>query len=250
MVGKRIMLSAHEVQNASIAAMLHVESVSLEQMTVVPHSFDADGLIAGKVDVTSAYATSEPALLQERGLDYNVIDPINYGIDFYGNMIFTSEQQVQANPGRVERFVRASLKGWYFALKQPEAVIEIIRQRYNTQDKSLLALRFEVRTLRRFILPDHIPLGTLDPERLRRIVDVYQQMGLVHRQFDLDALVYRGGQAMVRRRFRHIRIMCFPQSKPWVIMASRSRRFLASPLAITSSAFLIPSARLSTSPAV
>lgn len=189
MVGKRIMLAQHETGNAAILAMLNRESVSLQQMDVINHSFHAEDLITDKVDVMSAYATNEPAVLQQANVPINIIDPINYGIDFYGNNLFTSEKEVAQHPQRVNQFINATLKGWQYALSHPDEIITLILQHYR-DDKSQAALEFEAHTLQRFILPEHIPLGHIDPQRMQRIVDIYRQLGFITGNFTLQGFIY------------------------------------------------------------
>ena len=189
-VGKRIMLSSHEKNNASIIAMLNSESVSLDQADVIEQTFNLDDLVNGQVDIISAYATNEPGELIHNQVKFNIIDPINYGIDFYGNNIFTSEKELREHPDRVDDFVKASLKGWQYALDHPSEMIDLILSKYSTR-KSREALVFEAKTLERFILPEHIPLGTIDVYRMERIVDTYKQLKMLPASIDLDEFIYQ-----------------------------------------------------------
>ncbi len=189
MIGKKVMLASHELSNASIIAMLDKESVSLEQLQVIEHSFNIDDLIDGKVDVMSAYASNQPSVFKQRNIAINIIKPINFGIDFYGNGIFTSEQHIRDNPQQTKDFIAASLKGWQYALEHPEEIIDLILTQYNSQNKSRGALQFEAKILSEYILPQFIPLGTIDPLRLTHIVNTYQQLNLIDTSFSLDGFL-------------------------------------------------------------
>ena len=189
MKGKSMMLSSQE-NNASIIAMLISESVSLKQLDVKPHSFDIEDFINGKVEIISAYITNEPGVLKERKVKFNIINPINYGIDFYGNNIFTSEKELREHPEQVDHFVKASLKGWQYALEHPDEIIQLILTKYSS-DKSLEALAYEAKALQRFILQDHIPLGTVDSNRMERIVDTYKQLNMLPKAFNLEGFIYQ-----------------------------------------------------------
>lgn len=190
MKGKSIMLSAHEKNNASIIAMLNSESVSLEQMDDREHSFNVEDFVNGKIDIISAYATNEPGVLRQRQIKFNIIDPINYGIDFYGNNIFTSERELREHPKQVEHFIKASLKGWQYALEHPDEMVQLILTKYSSH-KSAEALAYEAKTLQRFILHEHIPLGTVDSNRMERIVDTYKQLKMLPKAFDLEGFIYQ-----------------------------------------------------------
>ena len=191
MVGKRLMMAPHEVNNASIVAMLDRESVSLDQLELVEHNLSVDDLIDGRVDIISAYATNEPGVLRQKKIPVNIIQPINYGVDFYGNNIYTTEQEIGEQPERVRRFVEASLQGWVYALQHPERIIDLILQQYSTR-KSREALQFEAKALNNYILSEHIPLGSVDELRMRHHVDVYRRLGLLKGDFALDDFIYKG----------------------------------------------------------
>ena len=77
--------------------------------------------VQADVDVSEAYISIEPYWMKKKyDIDLNIIDPKNYGIDFYGDLIFTTEKEIKEHPKRVEAFTRATIKGWKYALKHKE----------------------------------------------------------------------------------------------------------------------------------
>ena len=121
MQGKKIMFDSVGAGDAPLRALL-----AETNFTFIKHSFNTDDLINDKVDVISAYLSNEPFYFKEKGVKINIINPQNYGIDFYGDLLFTSQQQVNSHPERVEKFRKATLKGWQYALDHPEQLIELI----------------------------------------------------------------------------------------------------------------------------
>jgi len=188
MIGKKVMLAPHERNNPAIKALLDAESASLDQLDLVDHSFSIEPLLNGEVDVMSALATNEPAQLNALGVRYNIIDPINYGIDFFSNSIITHETLLKQNPELARRFVDASLLGWAFALQNPDTVIDWIIERYSAE-KTREALQFEARTLRNYIMPKRIPLGKINLHQLQRVADTYIRHGLISEDFDVNSLI-------------------------------------------------------------
>jgi len=93
-------------------------------------------------------------------------------------MLFTTQEEVDNNPDRVDRFVRASLKGWRYALDHTEEMIDIIIQKYGT-DKSRDALRYEANIIRRMIKPDYIEIGKIDHGRLNYIAKAFKRLGFI-----------------------------------------------------------------------
>ncbi len=177
MAGKRIMFDAKGSDDGPLRALLAESGLRPDKYTFVPHSFDNEDFASGRVDVMSAYLTDQLYDFKQRGIPFNVINPQSYGIDFYGDLIFTSERELQAHPGRAERFVRASLKGWQYALEHREEMIRLIKAQYRTPH-SIGHLRFEAEETRKLILADIVSLGHIDVGRMRRVASVYAEQRL------------------------------------------------------------------------
>ena len=172
MQGKKVMFDSVGAGDAPLRAILAEKKVNY---TLIKHTFNNDDLINDKVDVMSAYLSAELFYFKEKGIKINIINPQNYGIDFYGDTLFTSQQQVNTHPERVEKFRRATLKGWQYALDHPEQLIQLIHKKYHSK-LSLAHLRFEAEITHKLILPSAIPLGQLDAHRLEKVADIYAQL--------------------------------------------------------------------------
>jgi diguanylate cyclase (GGDEF)-like protein/PAS domain S-box-containing protein len=185
--GKRVMMTS--ATDPESMAMLVSEGISLESMTQVPHSWNIEDLVSGRVDAMSAYLTSEPYLMQERGVPVSFIRPINYGVDFYGDCLVTTQNQVSGHPYRVEAFLRAVQRGWRYAMENPEEIATLIRAQYSTQ-LSLQHLLFEAQTMRRLIRPDFVEIGHMNPERWQHIAGLYVKLGMMGPDYDLSEFLY------------------------------------------------------------
>jgi len=109
LIGKRIMMSGDQ-GGLQFKAMLLKQNIDIRQMTILPHSWHLQDLIEGKVDVISAYAMDEPVQLQQMGYSPAIISNQGYGVDFYGDILFTTERELAMHPERVEAFLRATKK--------------------------------------------------------------------------------------------------------------------------------------------
>lgn len=177
MIGKRVMSDIVSTNEAPLRAMLASANVTEKDYTLVQQINDYGLLTRRKVDVISGYVTDQPFYFRENGVKVNIINPQNYGVDFYGDILFTSQRELHDHPGRVERFKRASLKGWRYALDHPEELIQIIHKKYHSK-LSIEHLRFEAEETRKLILPDVIPIGQIELNRMRKVADVYAGSGL------------------------------------------------------------------------
>ncbi|WP_292565284.1 transporter substrate-binding domain-containing protein [Methylomonas sp.] len=175
--GKLVMYDTTGENNAPIRALLAEAGLNESRYIPVAESFDIEDLIQGKVDAMSGYLTDKPFEFQQRGIKVNIINPQNYGIDFYGDLLFTSQNELQQHPGRADRFRRASLKGWQYALDHPEEVIQLIINEYQGR-RTAEQLRFEAAETRKLIMPNTVPLGQIEAKRLRRVAETYANLKL------------------------------------------------------------------------
>ena len=179
MAGKKIAFNTTNQGDASLNALLLNTLGDLSKIKEVKFTDSVyRDFIEGKIDVVSAYSTSQPFLLQEQGVEINIINPQNYGIDFYGDNLFTTQQELSEHPERVAKISRATRKGWQYALDHPQHIIELIRQRYNPA-LSEAYLQYEATNTRQMIIPELVLLGSVDPSRYRLAAEDYRRLGFV-----------------------------------------------------------------------
>ncbi len=132
-------------------------------------TFSIDDLINNKTDLISGYISNEPYLLKEKGFEPLIINPKDWGIDFYGDMLFTNNKLINENPEIVENFYNASIKGWIYAFENIEETVDIILRKYNTQNKSRESLLYEGRSLKELAAGDLKNFGKIEPTKVRQI---------------------------------------------------------------------------------
>jgi NitT/TauT family transport system substrate-binding protein len=81
---------------------------------VKPYMFNSAPFIADKTSIQQGYATSEPYEIERQGkFKPNVFLLADYGYDSYSTTIETRRELIDRDPGLVQRFVDASVIGWY-----------------------------------------------------------------------------------------------------------------------------------------
>lgn len=79
-----------------------------------PYNFNSAPFIADKNSIQQGFLTSEPyAIERQGGFKPNVFLLSNYGYDSYASTIDARALTIAKNPGLVQRFVDASIIGWY-----------------------------------------------------------------------------------------------------------------------------------------
>lgn len=186
LAGKRLMI---EPQSDELLAYFKHEGIPLASITHVEHSFKPQDLIDGKVDAISAYVTNEPYFLDRAGIAYHTYTPRSVGIDFYGDNLFTTEQELRNNPSRVEALRVASLRGWQYAMAHPEEIADLIVAKYSQQHEREFYL-FEAKRMVALLRTDLIEIGYMNPGRWRHIADTYTDLGLLPKDFSLGGFIY------------------------------------------------------------
>ena len=171
MAKKRLMTVFPLSESLELLEPFRAEGIPPSKLQLVPTGFDLQPLIDGEIDAYDGYVTNEPFLLEEKGIPYRLIDPRAYGIDFYGDVLFTSQSELNTHPERVAAFRKASMDGWRYAMAHPEEIIELIMQKYAPQ-KSSEHLRFEAKAMWNLMQPDIIEIGHMNPGRWLRIAEV------------------------------------------------------------------------------
>ena len=189
LVGKRIRFYNNEAEGFPIMAMLDKYNVLEQGIVRQPYTTDFGVLARGETDAIYGYSTNEPYVLREQGVDVHVLNPVHFGIDLYGDMLFTTEHEVSQNPERVQAMRRAVIRGWEYALDNKEELVQLIYEKYS-QRKSIAALRYEAQALEQVISRFTVPLGTLDRGRLEHMSRLFAKHGLLDRDFSVESYIF------------------------------------------------------------
>ncbi len=111
---------------------------------VRPYNFNPGPFLADPSSAQQGYLTSEPfAIRQEGGFEPVVFLLADLGYKPYATTIETRRQLVETRPDLVERFVDASIKGWYSFLEDPRPAYRLIQQDNPEMTDAQLAYSFE-----------------------------------------------------------------------------------------------------------
>ena len=119
-IGKRIR-STLTIDQTLLAMMTRV-GISPDLYETVYLPSDVDQFASGEVPVWSGFINVFLIEVQRAGYKVNIIYPDDYGIHFYGDVLITTDDLIANDPDLVQRFTRATLKGWRFAVENPETV--------------------------------------------------------------------------------------------------------------------------------
>lgn len=195
MVGKTLMVS--ETQGwIELQAVFLKEGIPINSLHVITHSWKNDDLISGKVDALTGYYSVELNQLRKQGVAPSYIQPINYGIDFYGDLLFSLQSMPENNPEKTRRFVNASFKGWDYAMEHPEEMADYILTLPGVKERGVTKadLLAEAEAMRKLIVSDMVEIGHMNEGRWNHILDIYKSLNLVSSHARLDGFVYSEGK--------------------------------------------------------
>ena len=176
---------------AQFDALIEKEGIKANDFTLVSQGFSMEPFIHGDLDVASAMIYNEYYAVLESGIkaeDLTIINYADYGLDFPGDTLFTSKKNIQDNPDLCVRLLRASLRGWQYAIDHPEEATDIVLK----YDKSGVQTREHQLSMMQEIIKlvkvDLRPLGYTDRNDVRRVIDTLFSYKVLNAQIDPDAI--------------------------------------------------------------
>jgi NitT/TauT family transport system substrate-binding protein len=105
-----------------------------------PYDFNPAPFLANPNAVQQGYLTSEPFVIEQQGVKPVVFLLADSGYTSYGSLIETSQKLVDTKPDLVQRFVDASIEGWYsYLYGDPAPANALIKADNPEQSDALLA---------------------------------------------------------------------------------------------------------------
>lgn len=168
MVGKRVAIK-NETWRIAINKMLNqagVDPAGIIEVNVEQDEIEM--LYKGEVDVWTGYVHDEPTEAKIAGYEINMFFPAEYGSGAVDGLMVVSQNFLKKKPELVRRFVRASLRGWHYAITHPDESAKII---YIWQPKKSVQFhKIAVQSLVPIIDTGQVPIGWIDEKRWEKDV--------------------------------------------------------------------------------
>lgn len=174
-----------DLLDIELRAMMAAEGISLETEALLPANREvvAEDLISGDYDLVPGYLGTIPYYAAMQGEILNTIHPIDYGIDFYGDSLFTSGYNAQNDPEKVERFRKAVVKGWKYALEHPDMLSDRIAKEFPQPGKTFEELRdynrHQAEEVYKLTYYPVVEVGNINGFRWRETARILKELGLV-----------------------------------------------------------------------
>lgn len=142
--GKKI--GHQQTARASTEAMLTINNLKVEDVTLIPVGFDVQPLLTGQVDVLTGLVTNQVLALEGAGEKIGYAPYADLGFAFYWNTPFALEETLASKKDLLVAWLRATARGWEYALKNADEVAKFVVDKYGEGlklDNQLLELKRE-----------------------------------------------------------------------------------------------------------
>jgi NitT/TauT family transport system substrate-binding protein len=154
-----------------------------KDLKLVQQDYTMDQVKSGAVDAASAMTYNEYGLLLEAGIkasDLNVLDMNTYNVAMLEDNLFVTSKWAKANGDKLVKFLKATIKGWADAVKDPEAAGKIVFE----ADKSVSLAHqvYMAKEVAKLVVPtgfDAKKIGYIDPKLFQQTADFALKYGLL-----------------------------------------------------------------------
>lgn len=192
-----------DILDLELQALFANEGISpyAQEVSEITRDFTLEDLSDGRYDVVPQFLSQISYIASKENIKLKVIKADEYGIDFYGDTLFTSRELATNDPELVERFRRASIKGWYYALENPNEIINLIMEKLVRSDASP-DINNELREFNSYqaskvLELTHYPIimvGNINTFRWRKMAEVMNQLEMIPEIPDIDAMIFNYDQ--------------------------------------------------------
>lgn len=194
--GKTIMCAQNQ-GIIELKALALKNSIPLDSINFKEHSWNNIDITNGKADAMTGYSSVEVFQLREQQVSVNVVKPSNYGIDFYGDVVFCSEKTLDKNRAVTDRFMKATFAGWEYAMQNPNELADYILTLPGVKERGVTknALLFEAGEMKQLLLPGVVEMGHMTAGRWQNILDNYKSLDMVSKDQTLEGFIYNQQKA-------------------------------------------------------
>ncbi|MDH5382699.1 MAG: ABC transporter substrate-binding protein [Cyclobacteriaceae bacterium] len=168
-----------------LTVMMNFEGIDPSSANFVT-KWNKEAFLTGDADAITDYTIEIGRMPYPDSI--RILRPIHYGVDFYGDCLYTSEKEIENHPLRVQAMKRAILKGWEYALNNPNEITTLIQSKYapTTERGFLMSQYYEIRDL---MMPDVVKLGNSNPGRWSVMVNQMKQAEIISPSFEMEGLL-------------------------------------------------------------
>jgi len=154
----------------------------VENAQLIPQGFTMEDFLDKQIDVASAMIYNEYDVLLRSGLtdnDLYIIEYGKYGLNFPEDCIFVREDKLEEKRDAFEKFLRASLKGWYYAFDNKSEAVDILMKNDAKDRDHQTYMIDKIEELMLVEITKEKGFGYIDYESLQNVIDTMVSSGIL-----------------------------------------------------------------------
>src|SRR6267378_5956693 len=161
-----------------------------KDLNVIKQGFTMDPFLAGQMDAASAMTYNEYQIVLESGVnadDLNVIRYNDEGVGMLEDNLFATEDMVANKPDVVQRFVRASLKGWQSAIDDQAGAVDTVMRYVEPGSTTLEHQTRMMGEVAKLVMPPDMTadqIGVMDANRFATTADIAYKFHVINAPAD------------------------------------------------------------------
>ncbi|WAC29067.1 ABC transporter substrate-binding protein [Ancylobacter sp. SL191] len=166
-----------------------VKDFGFSENQVKPYTFNVAPFLADKNSAMQGYITSEPYAVEKEGkFKPSLFLLADQGFDTYSTTIETRSELVKSNPDLVQRFVDASIIGWYNYLYGDNAKANALIKKDNPEMTDEM-IAFSIAKLKEYGIVDSgdsktLGVGAMTDAKIKSFFDKMVRAGVVNGDID------------------------------------------------------------------
>ncbi|HET7033195.1 MAG TPA: ABC transporter substrate-binding protein, partial [Casimicrobiaceae bacterium] len=139
--GKKVGVPSGSSQTTMLPLLLKSNNLKESEINMIdmPVASMVPALLQGQVDAVLGSIDAYQIQAESQGAQLDVYRFADYGVPTVSTSIFASNDYLKSNPDVVKKFIAASLKGWSFALDNPDKAIKDLKQVFPEVNEKLAA---------------------------------------------------------------------------------------------------------------
>lgn len=180
--GKKLgIANGSEESKLPFYALLEEANIPANAITFKEVSYQqVDALLKKEVDAIVVYRTNELYKLEKEKIEYNILLPERFGVDLYDDILVTSEAYLEKNPKIIQKFLRATMQGWAYAIDHQDETLDIVFARdnpeYHDRERESFILK---RTLELVRVYPKQTIGQMIPLQWTYIYNLFHNHGII-----------------------------------------------------------------------
>lgn len=166
------------------SAMMNKLKIDRSKIKEVTIGYDAKELLAGDTDVSTGYIINEPNLVVEAGQEVNTILMADYGVNMYADVLFAREDTIRSKPKLVERFLRATLDGWQYAIEHEQETVDIILK--YAKESTYIHQSNMLKSSIPLIYSNNSPLGWMEESKWQDVQNILLEQKILKTPIDIN----------------------------------------------------------------